>query len=107
MPNSIVSDRVLKFFSSLGKRLMELCGVKLKMSSSRHPQMDCSSEIMNCTVENYLCCYSSYHQNDLDVLLPGSEFSYNSDISEDLGKTPFEVNLGWNLEVIIGYGAEF
>ncbi len=46
MPDSIVSDRDPKFTSKFWQRLMELCGVKLKMSSSRHPQTDGSSEIM-------------------------------------------------------------
>ncbi len=31
---------------------MALCGVKLKMYSSRHPQTDGNSEIMNRMVEN-------------------------------------------------------
>ena len=96
MPDSIVSDRDPKFTSKFWKRLMELCGVKLKMSSSRHPQTDGSSEIMNRMVENYLRCYCNYHQNDWDELLPGAEFAYNSSISEDLGMTPFEIDLGWN-----------
>ena len=96
LPDSIVSDRDPKFTSRFWKRLMELCGVKLKMSSSRHPQTDGSSEIMNRMVENYLRCYCNYHQDDWDDLLPGAEFAYNSAISEDLGMSPFEVDLGWN-----------
>ncbi len=75
---------------------MELSAVKLKISSSRHPQTNVSSEIMNRMVQNYLRCYCNYHQNDWDELLPGAEFSYNSSLSEDLGMTPFEVDLGWN-----------
>lgn len=96
MPDSIVSDRDPKFTSKFWKRLMELCGVKLKMSSSRHPQTDGSSEIMNRMVENYIRCYCNYHQNDWDELLPGAEFAYNSAVSDDLGMTPFEADLGWN-----------
>lgn len=75
---------------------MELCGVKLKMSSSEHPQTDSSSEILNRVVENYQRSYSNYHQNDWDVLLPGAEFTYNSAREEYMGMTPFEVDLSWN-----------
>ncbi len=57
LPGSIISDRDPKCTSKFWKRLMELCGVKLKMSSSRHPQTDVSSEIMNCMLEKYLRCY--------------------------------------------------
>ena len=95
MPDSIVSDRDPKFTSKFWKRLMELCGVKLKMSTSRHPQTDGASEIMNRMVENYIRCYCSYHQNDWDELLPAAEFAYNSAITEDLGMSPFEMDLGY------------
>ena len=96
MPDSIVSDRDPKFKSKFWKRLMELLGVQLKMSTSRHPQTDGSSEIMNRMVENYLRCYCNYHQNNWDELLPAAEFAYNSAVSEDMGMSPFEIDLGWN-----------
>lgn len=73
---------------------MKLCGVQLKMTSSRHPQTDGASEIMNRMIENYLRCYCSYHQNDWDELLPAAEFPYNSAVSADLGVLPFEADLG-------------
>lgn len=69
---------------------MKLCGAQLKMSSSRHPQTDGASEVMNRMVENYIRCYCSYHQDDWDVFLPAAEFAYNSAISDDLGMSPFE-----------------
>ncbi len=75
---------------------MELFGVKLKMSSSRHPQTDGFYEMMNRMVEKCLRCYCNYQQNDWDELLPGAEFAYNSALSEDLGMAPFKVDLGWN-----------
>ena len=94
LPDNIVSDRDPKFTSEFWKHLMKLCGVQLKMSSSRHPQTDGASEIMNRMVENYLRCYCSYHQNDWDELLPAAEFAYNSAVSDDLGASPFELDLG-------------
>ena len=75
---------------------MKLCYIQLKMSSSRHPQTDGASEVMNRMIENYLRCYCSYHQNDWDDLLPAAEFAYNSAVSEDLGMCPLELDLGWN-----------
>ena len=64
------------------------------MSTSRHPQTDGASEIMNRMIENYLRCYCSYHQNDWDELLPAAEFAYNSAVSDDLCVSPFEADLG-------------
>ena len=96
MPDSIVSDRDPKFTSKFWKRLMELYGVKLKMFSSRHPQIDGSSEFINRMVENYLRCYCNCHQNDWDELLLEAQFAYDSAVSEYLGMAPFEIDLGWN-----------
>jgi hypothetical protein len=50
---------------------------------------------MNRMHENYLRCYCSYRQDDWAELLPSVEFDYNSALSEDLGVSPFEVDLGW------------
>ena len=66
-PDNIVSDRDPKFTSRFWKRLMELCGITLKMSSSSHPQTDGASEIMNRMVENYLRCYCNNNSRDYNA----------------------------------------
>ena len=75
MQDSITADRDPKFTSKFWDHLTELCGVKLKMSNSKHPQTDGATEIMNRMVENYLRCYFSYHQNAWDELLPAAELA--------------------------------
>ncbi len=65
------------------------------MSSNRHPQTDGASAVMSRMVENYLRCYYLYHQNDWDELLSSAEFAYNSAVSDDLGMSPFKMDLGW------------
>jgi hypothetical protein len=50
---------------------------------------------MNRMIEIYLSCYWCYRQNDWDELLPYAEFAYNSYVSEELGSSPFEIDLGW------------
>lgn len=96
LPDSIVSDRDPKFTSKFWGHLMSLCGIRLQMSSSHHPQTDGASEVMNRMVENYLRCYCSLRQDDWDVLLPAAEFAYNSAETLDLGSSPFEIDLGWS-----------
>ncbi len=103
LPDNIVSDRDPKFTSEFWKRLMELSGVKLKMSTSRHPQTDGASEIMNRMIENYLRCYVSYHQDDWDDLLASAEFAYNSSVTEDLGCSPFELDIGWKPKTVLDF----
>jgi hypothetical protein len=74
---------------------MDLCDVKLNISTSRHPQTDFSSDIVNLMLEDYLRRYFSYRQDDWADLLLSAEFAYNSAVSDDLGMSPFEVDLGW------------
>lgn len=56
------------------------------MSKSRHPQTDGLSEIINRMVENSIRFYC-------DDLLPAAKFAYNSAVTEDIGMTPFEMDL--------------
>ena len=96
LPENILSDRDPKFLSKFSKHLMKLCDIQLEMSSSRHAQTDGAFVVMNRMIENYLRCYCSYHQNDWDDLLPAAKFAYNSAVSEDLGMSSIELDLGWN-----------
>jgi transposase InsO family protein len=54
LPRSIVSDRDSLFTSVFWKRLHELIGVKLRMSSAYHPETDGSTERANRTVTQML-----------------------------------------------------
>ena len=117
LPDNILSDRDPKFTSKFWARLMDLCGIHTKMSTSHHPQTDGISEVMNRLIENYIRCYCSFHQHDWDELLPAAEFAHNSALSVDLGASPFEVDLGWQprslvdllgqADVDVGYVKDF
>ncbi len=74
---------------------MNLCGIKLQMSTSRHPQTNGSSEIMNSMLENYLRGFCNCRQDNWPELLPGAEVAYKSALRENLGVSPFQMDLGW------------
>lgn len=59
-PDSIVSDRDPKVTSKFWSHLLDCCGILFKMSTSRHPRTDGSTEIMNCMIVNYLRCYCTF-----------------------------------------------
>ena len=90
----IVSDRDTKTTLHLWQVLMDLLGIKTKLSTAFHPETDGQTERVNQTIEQYLCHYCSWKQDDWDELLPIAEFTYNSAKSETTGISPFEANYG-------------
>lgn len=47
VPDSVVSDRDLKYTSKFWESFMDLLPVDLKMSKTTHPQTDGQAEVMN------------------------------------------------------------
>lgn len=68
LTDSIVSDRDPKLRSKFGSPLMDRCGICLKMPTSRYPQTDGSTEIMNRMIGHYLRFYCTFHQTNWDSL---------------------------------------
>lgn len=105
MPKNIVSDRDSLFTSTFWKRLTELTGTELRMSSSFHPQTDGATERANRTMTQMLRqCVEPGQKNWLSKL-PAIEFAMNSASSQTTGYAPFYLNNGrmprsmlWNSE---------
>jgi hypothetical protein len=94
LPKSIVSDRDSLFTSVFWKRLHELIGVKLHMSSAYHPESDGGTERANRTVTQMLRQCIGPKQKDWVNKLPAIEFAMNSARSETTGYSPFFLNTG-------------
>ena len=94
LPESIVSDRDIKFVSYFWKALWHLMGTKLKFSSVYHHQTDGQIEVVNRSLENLLQCLVSENMRNWDLLLPRAKFAYNSFVNRTIGMSPFEVVYG-------------
>jgi len=92
-PDVIVTDRDKLFNSQFWQSLMDLLGIKHKMSTSYHPQTDGQTERTNQTIEQYLRCYVRYGQDDWVTLLPIAQFAFNNKASVT-GISPFYANYG-------------
>ncbi|MBW0551449.1 hypothetical protein O181_091164 [Austropuccinia psidii MF-1] len=77
LPSSIVSDRGSLFVSSFWTNLWQQLKITRDLSTTYHPETDGQTERVNQILEQYLCFYVSYHQDDWNTWLPLAEFAYN------------------------------
>src|SRR6201996_3550259 len=92
LPERIISDRDSLFTSIFWKRLHELLGVELRLSTAYHPQTDGMTERANRTMTQMLRQCVQPDQKDWAEKLPGIEFAMNLARSETTGFSPFFLN---------------
>jgi hypothetical protein len=95
IPESIVSDRDVRFTSDFWQHLNEIWRTKLRMSTAFHPQTDGLAEKVNSIVERYLRTFAAGNERNWAKLLPLAEFAYNASKHKATEKTPFEADLGY------------
>ncbi|MBW0511899.1 hypothetical protein O181_051614 [Austropuccinia psidii MF-1] len=64
LPSSIVSDRGLLFAYSFWPNLCKKLKISRDLSNAYHPETDGHTERVNKILEQYLCMYVSYPQDD-------------------------------------------
>jgi transposase InsO family protein len=77
-PKAIISDRGPQFATQVTQELWRKLGIKQKLSTAFHPQMDGESKRVNQEIEQYLCICGNFQQNDWASLLPIIEFAHNA-----------------------------
>ncbi len=94
LPLEIISDRDKLFVSSFWKYLHRLTGVKLKLSTSFHPETDGTSKRSNCTVIQALCYHIERSQKGWARTLPLVCFNHMSTVNVSTSFTPFQLHCG-------------
>jgi hypothetical protein len=94
IPTSIVSDRDKMFLSSFWQALFQLQGTQLCMSSSYHSQSDGQTEVINRTLEQYLCYFTSDQPRKWVEWISWAECSYNTTTHSSTKLTPFKAVYG-------------
>jgi len=96
VPSHVTSDCgsefVSHFFWSLGTAL----DMRLHFTSRYHPEANGQAERTNQTLEQYLCVYCNYQQDNWSELLPLAEFAYNNVPSTTTGIFSFFANKGYH-----------
>ncbi|OJT02036.1 Retrovirus-related Pol polyprotein from transposon 17.6 [Trametes pubescens] len=94
LPERIISDRDTLFTSIFWRRLHELLGTELRLSSAYHPQTDGMTERANRTMTQMLRQCVQADQKDWAMRLPAVELALNMARSDTTGFSPFYLNYG-------------
>jgi hypothetical protein len=95
-PSDIVTDRDRLFISSFWTTLMELVGIKHKLSTAYHPQTDGSSERTNKTVIQALRFLVDRNQRGWVKALPRIRFYIMNSVNSSTGLSGFQLKSGYS-----------
>ena len=96
LPSKIISDRDPRFVSNFMKELCRLMGIMQNVSTAYHPRTDRQSERSNQWLEQYLRFWVDHQQTNWHHYLPLAEFMHNSWKNETMGRSPFEILMGYS-----------
>ncbi len=96
---SIVMDQGSLFTSKFWSLLCYFLGIKKKLSTAFHPQIDGQIKRQNCTIEVYLRAFVNWKQDNKPWLLPMADFAYNNAKNAITGHTSFQLNCGYHPRV--------
>jgi len=94
LPSEIVSNRDKIFVSRFWKALHKLTGIKLKLSTAYHPEMDGASERTNKTINQALRYHVEQNQLGWARALPRIRFDLMNTVNKLTGFTPFQLCMG-------------
>lgn len=94
MPRTLVSDRDPIFISRFWQDLFTLCGTKLRMSTTYHPETDGQTEVLNRVLEHYLRSFTHSKPSQWSSYLSLAEWSYNTSVHSSTGISPFQITYG-------------
>ena len=103
LPESIVSDRDVRFTSKLWKSMWRQLGTTLQMGTAYHPQSDGQTERANRTLEEALRAFVNSNQTNWDTLLVGIEIAVNTTVNASSKFTPFMLNHGREMRLPVDH----
>ena len=78
LPESIISDRGVQFTAGMMRELNERLGIRTKLSTAYHPQIDGQTKRINQELEQYLRMFIDHRQKQWPEWLGTAEFAYNN-----------------------------
>jgi hypothetical protein len=96
LPDIIIFDHGPQFTATLWKEILATFQIQRRLSTAYHLQTNGQTERINQILEQYLCCFVNYQQDDWVTWLPLAEFAYNNSSKSGLGTSPFFLNYGFH-----------
>ena len=90
----IISDRDSRFLSRFWRRLQESMGIKVKFSTTYHPQTNGQSERTIQTLDDLLRAYVMDWKGEWDKDISLIEFTYNNSYHSSIQIAPYEALYG-------------
>ena len=94
--NSIVINRKLLFTSKFWSSLFYFLGIKQRLSTAFHLQIDSQTKRQNSTIKAYFQTFVNFEQDDWVRLLLMIEFTYNNAKNTCISHILFELNCGYH-----------
>lgn len=85
IPEHVISDRSTQFVSDFWDSFLKQLGIKPTLSTAYHPETDAQTERINSILNQSLCVYCNFLQDNWVQLLPLAEFAYNNSIHSATG----------------------
>jgi len=101
VPSHVTSGRGSEFVSNFFRSLGTALNIQLHFTSGYHSEGDGQTEHTNQTLEQYLCVYCNYQQDNWSKLLPLAEFAYNNAPSTTTSISPFFANKEYHLNITV------
>ena len=76
-------------------------GAARKFSTTYHLQTDGQTQVVNCSLSNFLRCLVGKRMTTWDKVVLVAEFTYNSSVNRSIWLNPFEVVTGFRLKKFI------
>ncbi|GBG61012.1 hypothetical protein CBR_g18608 [Chara braunii] len=102
-PKTLVSDRDPRFISTEWKDFTSHLGIRLCMTSGRHPEANGVAEEINQTVFQLLRALIIPDQETWDEELYSVRGLYNNSIHSTIGMAPNRLHLGWQIRNPLSY----
>lgn len=94
-PWMVVTNGGVQFSTQFWWALLDLLVMQVWLSSVHHPETDGGMEQLNAVLEQCLCCFVNFQQDDWMVLFRIAEFTYNNTQYACKQMSPFLENYGY------------